>query len=145
MTVIATELLPRYVFWPKPCPYSGQEIREIFAKVRRFVDYDGTIAGPRFTPRPKLCGRPLADFLSEEPFIVQTMNPEGARIFFRERHPELPQPVLIIVTPGFAFTDRKGRPDLGKDLAALGISGVTVIDDLPPEGINAPGCTIVGP
>jgi hypothetical protein len=143
---VTDERLVKHVFWPDPCPYDAAGIRLLFRHVRRYVDLDGTIAtrAGRFV-RPSLRGKTVAEFLAEEPFIVQTWNPEGAIMFFAERYPEYPKPILIIFPPGFPFINAEGREDIGKDFAALGITGATIIDDWPPSDFNAPGCAILPP
>lgn len=145
-TPVPDERLAKHVFWPDPCPYDAAGIRQLFRQVRRFIDLDGTISthAGRFV-RPSLRGKPVAEFLAEEPFIVQTWNPEGAIMFFAERYPDYPKPLLVIVVPGFPFTNGEGMPDIGKDFEALGITGVTIIDDWPPSDFNAPGCVILPP
>lgn len=112
------------------------------------MDFDETLAD--FSGRPIIPLGSLSTFLAEEPFVVQTWNPEGAITFFRERFTELPQPLLIIDPPSFRGPANtvvvNGEPEewasVGKDFSALGITGATIFDDWPPELIRAPGCTI---
>jgi hypothetical protein len=143
MAPASDDLLARVIYWPRNHnSYSFEEIRALFRTVRRFIDFDQTVAfrAPGEYRAPTLRGKPLAEFLSEEPFIVQTINPNGAALFFGFDFPELPKPVMIIMPPG-----RYADSGIWKDFEMLGITGATIIDDLPAHEIHAPGCLILPP
>lgn len=137
--------LCRYVIWPDDPAPTDAEFRKAFDDVMRFIDFDGTISEPFMQPRGTLCGEPLAEFLGQEPFIVQTWNPGGAIEFFTELHPDYPQPVMVIVVPQFRYTDDDGKRQRGKDFTVFCISGKIIIDDRPKHEIRAPGCIVLQP
>lgn len=108
--------------WYWPSDLSGEEVVERIRLTNRFIDFDGTLVlDPMGSIRPELrmvmCGKPVAEFLGEEPFVVQTWNLPGARAFF-EAHPELSQPILIIEPPTWIVDPRTDplRRDAVKDL-----------------------------
>ena len=88
--------LLQLVLWPEG-PRDHDWVRETLDRVRRFIDFDGTIAEGHRRPRDEILGTPLAEFLAEEPFIVQTWNPGGAKIFFEVLFPDLPKPEMVVV------------------------------------------------
>ncbi|MDO8493475.1 MAG: hypothetical protein Q7S19_02955 [bacterium] len=137
--------LTRFVVWPDK-KLEPSEIRKIFEEVNRFIDFDQTIAmkAGRIA-RPTLRGKPTAEFLAEESYIVQTWNPDGAVEFFTKRYPEFPKPVLIMMVPMFRFESPQQGHNLGKNFAALSITGKTIIDDFLAEEMHAPGCIILQP
>lgn len=144
---IADADLPRLIFWPENV-YDGPAVRAIFRRVRRYIDFDGTIAhGAGCIAAETLRGRPLAEFLGEEEYVVHTHG-IGAVQFFEKRFPLLPKPTLIFIPPFFRYVGPKWPDDNhhgGKDFAALDITGAVIIDDLPPYRIQAPGCLILPP
>ena len=143
--MLTDEEILELVFWPKGS-LTAQELRTILNTVRRFIDFDGTIcAAWPSRDDATLRGKPLKEFLAEAPFIVQTWNSRGAMNFFVNEFPDLPKPVLIMAIPCFFYIDKTGEQDVGKDFKALGIQGATIIDDLKPEEIHAPGCTVLPP
>lgn len=94
---------------------------------------------------PTLRGKPTAEYLAEEPYVVHTQGSGIAVPFFTERYPHLPKPLFIFSPPVFLFENASSKYNHGKNFAALGITGVTIIDDKPPETIHAPGCLILPP
>lgn len=148
--VVPEEQLPRYVVWPAR-PFTPEQVRETFRGVRHFIDFDGTIseANPDKWPprraRSTLLGKPLEAFLAATPYIVQTRG-IGVELFFDEWYPAFPKPLLIIMPPLF-MRDTPDRDNFTscKNLAALGITGVTIIADMDPASIHAPGCIILPP
>lgn len=146
--LLTDEELVRIVFWPEGL--SATEIREMFRRVRRYIDLDWTIAfrGGSVVAQV-ICGRPLVEFLEEEPFIVHSHG-SNAVPFFTEHFPDLPKPEAIIFPPLCRFIgplvwedDYVGHS--GKDFEALGVTGAVIIDDMMPYRIHAPGCTVVQP
>lgn len=153
--VLSDDDLLDFVAWPNPATLTGKRVREIIKSVRRFIDFDQTISDDNgWTGRDLLCGKLLHEFLAEEPFIIQTWNPAGARDFFFEkgRFASLPRPRLILDPPNKVietFTvvvngEDEERFKFAKDFEALGITGVQIIDDMP-HLVHAPGCVIVLP
>lgn len=144
---ITDEELGHLVFWPDGL-YDGPAVRAVFRRVRRYIDFDGTIAyGAGCVAVTTLRGRPLAEFLSEEEYVVHTHG-IGAAQFFEQRFPLLPKPTLMFFPPFFRYIGPKFPDDNhhgGKDFAALDITGAVIIDDLPPYRIHAPGCLILPP
>lgn len=138
------------------------EARRRLAAAKRFVDLDNTLYDHENERlRSTFCGRPLAAFLGESPWVLQSWNPEGAVTFvLLNRH--LPPPLLVVEPPGL----RVPKSSLGdlysglrfieapdglaeddewvfKDLFALGATDVEVYDDFGPGGIHAPGCRVI--
>ncbi len=143
--IVDEEFLPKLVDWPEK-KFTPSEVREIFDRTNRFIDFDQTIAwGSGLFPKDKLCGKPTAEFLTEEPYVVQTWNPGGAVEFFTEIYPEYPKPLMIIIMPAFELEVRIDGGSFGKNFAALSLTGKTIIDDLHPKKIHAPNCTILHP
>lgn len=149
---LTDEELVKRLRWP--FGLSAKEIRTRLARVERHIDFDGTVTDEQERIRPTFCGRPLADFLAEEPFILQTWGSKGAVPFF-QRHPHLPQPFLIISPTPISVASRdlwfdplaidpdfSGSRWLWKDLHALGVVRGTVYDDWIGH-VWAPGCHIV--
>lgn len=146
------ELIER-VWWPRQL--SIHEIRGRIAIARRHIDFDGTLKDlATGRARDPFYGKPLAGFLAEEPFLVQTWGPEDAVPFF-QRRPDLPQPLLILMPAGIslAVTDLwfdpceidpefSGTRWTWKDLPGVGIRTGTVFDD-DPHCLWAPGCDVV--
>jgi hypothetical protein len=144
MTLRDDESLLQYVWWPKNPRKSAGEVRAILDRVQRFVDFDGTIVGDGMVPRGKILGRPLAEFLAEQAYVIQTWNPDGARKFFGEMFPEFSQPELILVPESLVEGD--AMPDfVGKNFAALGVTDKIIIDDALDCEIYAPGCAVLKP
>lgn len=151
--VLSDKDLVTRVKWPRGL--TAEEIRGRIAAACRFIDFDETlVVGGRV--RDPFCGKSLASFLGEQPFLIQTWGPEGAVSFFRRR-PELPQPLLIVDPPGIRvrlaelwFDPHEIDPDfcgdawVWKDLLALGIAQGEVYDD-SPHHVWAPGCTVIPP
>lgn len=139
----------RYLVWSSRLIGCAQALREALRRVQRLIDFDGTIAVPGnggHAPRDQIRGVPLAAFLAEVPFAVQTWNPPAAVRFFLELRQDLPRPELIIIAPMCDLLDERGAfVDVGKDFAAFGISDAAIIDDMPAASIHAPGCTILSP
>lgn len=139
----------QYLVWSSRLIGCARALCEALRGVQRLIDFDGTIAVPGaggHQPRDAIRGVPLASFLAEAPFAVQTWNPPAAVRFFLELRPDLPRPELIIIAPMRDVTDEQGVfVDVGKDFAAFGISDAAIIDDMPAEAIHAPGCTILSP
>lgn len=149
--VLSDEELFARVRWP--LRLTIVEIRDRIKSTSRFIDHDDTlVVGRRM--RDSFCGFPLAEFLAQKPFLLQTWGSDGAVAFFRQR-PLLPQPCLIISPPprrfavrDLAFDPMKADPDFSgdgwvcKDLAALGITHGEVYDD-SPHRVWAPGCRII--
>lgn len=136
--------LPRLVSWPRT-DFTSAEIRKIFAQANRFIDFDGTIAVGGTRMKPSIRGRPVPEFLAEEPFVIQTWNETGAKEFFTSLYPELPQPLLIMLVPAFESVSSVGGNHIGKNFAALRLTGKTIIDDLPFLMIHAPDCQVLHP
>lgn len=143
------EDLFRYLVWSSRWIGCANALRAALRGVRRLIDFDGTIAMPGeggHSPRNAIRGVPLAEYLAEVPFAVQTWNPPAAIRFFLELRPDLPRPELIIIAPMCDLLDEQGAfVDVGKDFAAFGISDAAIIDDLPASSIHAPGCVILSP
>ena len=159
--VLTDEELVGRVRWPTGL--DAQTVRLILTQVTRYIDFDGTItdesigsphSGRIGGPRGTICGMPLAAFLAQEPFVIQTGGAEGAIPFF-QRRPTLPQPLLIIAPPmisartddlwfdpAHVYPTFDGSAWLWKDLAALGIERGEVYDDWRGH-VWAPGCTII--
>lgn len=140
------EDLGLYIAWPanESCLWTG--IKQALSGLKRFVDFDGTITVPgSMKGRTLLRGRPLAEFLGEEPYAVQTWNPVSAIRFFDLDRPDLPKPRLILMTPMYDILDGDLVLAIGKDFSLLGITGVAIFDDMPSSHINAPGCVILPP
>ena len=139
----------QYLVWSSRLINCGHALCEALRGVKRLIDFDGTIALPGaggHAPRDAIRGVPLAAFLAEAPFAVQTWNPPAAIRFFLELRPDLPRPELIIIAPMRDVTDEHGAfVDVGKDFAAFGLSDAAIIDDLPAGAIHAPGCIILPP
>src|SRR5688572_20679821 len=116
----------RYLVWSSRLISCARALREALRGVQRLIDFDGTIAVPGgggHAPRDLIRGVPLAAFLAEVPFAVQTWNPPAAVRFFLELRPDLPRPELIIIAPMCDLLDEQGAfVDVGKDFAAFGIS-----------------------
>lgn len=136
----------RYLAWSPRAFRSADSLRAALRRIRRFIDFDGTIAAPRsFAPMPRLRGKPLAAFLAEAPYAVQTWNPVSAMRFFLDDHPKLPRPRMVLVAPMREFRGERGEIGIGKDFSRLGIGGAHIIDDMPAESIRAPGCVVLPP
>lgn len=140
-----------FVSWPKE-GLTIEHVREIFRTVKRFLDFDGTLVDSMSSRvLDHICGRSIFSFLCEEPFVIQTWNPEGAIGFF-QTWTTLPPPRLIIEPPGKVFSRHKVLVNeeveewavLAKDFEALGITGVQIIDDAP-HLIHAPECEVILP
>lgn len=150
--------IAKQIIWPER-KFTIEEVRAIFRSVNRFIDCDGTIflgcerdesgevieidGKPIPILNPTLCGKPIEEFLREEPFIVQTQGTFADELWQGGWLPaSFPKPVLIIVPPIWYYNPDK---EYGKNFAALGITGATIIDDEPPETIHAPGCIVLPP
>jgi hypothetical protein len=126
--------------WSRQRP--SRVIAAVRLTARRFIDFDGTLTDEFGFPRQLLCGLPVTRLLAQEPFIIATWNPPAAAAHF-DRFADLPRPLLIMSPPPTYF---EFAEDVGKDFAALGITGALIIDDLAPRGlIHAPGCRVIGP
>lgn len=151
-----TTALLRALRWPLGL-FSLEEILARVAQAKRFIDFDETVFdNSERRPFDLLCGKPIAEFLREEPFIVQTWNsdPENvARVFVEAAFPE---PLLIIAppckdiihSPPFWYPPRQKfiRESVAKDFEALGLKNIVIIDDFVDNfGIHAPGCTLLAP
>ncbi len=138
--------LMRSLRWPHNA--TPEFVLNAVSKVRRFIDFDQTIHfGRKGGIGKTLRGKPIREFLSEEPFIVQTWNPSGAMFFFHD-NPDFPQPVLILTPPGFKVLGDDGRVDCGKDLDAIGVCNKVIIDDWAaedPPAIHSAGSEILLP
>jgi len=135
-----------YVAWPTLEMFVWSGMRQALDGLKRFVDFDGTITKPgTFEARTSISGRPLAEFLGEEPYAVQTWNPVSAIRFFESDRPDLPKPRLILMTPMYDVLDDGILLAIGKDFSAFGITGAAIFDDMPSSHINAPGCVILPP
>ncbi|MFH1098902.1 MAG: hypothetical protein V1723_03210 [Candidatus Uhrbacteria bacterium] len=149
------EELRRCVHWPRPIP-DTESIRRILRTVRRFIDLDGTLIVEGGRIRPVFDGVPTPEFLAEEPYVIQTWNPDDA-VQIVDTSPDLPPPVLIIQPPLVRICcgvivrspeqhrhggQRHDSEKAAKDFEALGVAGVTIYDDTP-EYVHAPGCTII--
>lgn len=136
----------RYLAWSPRAIRSAPALRAALRRIRRFIDFDGTIAVPRsLAPMPFLRGKPLAAYLGEAPFAVQTWNPVSALRFFLDDHPRLPRPRMVLVAPMREIRGERGTLTIGKDFSRLGIGGAHIIDDMPAESIRAPGCVVLPP
>ena len=72
MTGINLAAFRKAIRWPRQ-PISDEELTAIVRGTNRFIDFDETIFDNDLRrPFELLCGKPLAEFLSEEPFILQT-------------------------------------------------------------------------
>jgi hypothetical protein len=138
--------LQELVVWPEEVrSLAADQVVERVSRVRRLIDFDGTIAEKgTMEPRLSLRGRPLAETLAEEPYLVQTFNPVMALRFF-ELNPLLPPPVMVIVAPTRLDEAAASLPEGGKDFRDLGLCGKEIIDDLDAEAILAPDCEVVAP
>jgi len=141
----------------------AKDIRQALLQAERYIDFDGTITdetiGSRHSgrigaPRKTFCGVPLAAFLAQKPYVIQTGGAEGAVPFF-ERRPHLHQPLLIIAPPLISVATHDlwfdpaqvdptfdGSAWVWKDLAAMGITRGEVYDDWKGH-VFAPGCAII--
>ncbi len=137
----------RYLAWAPRRIRSASALRAAMRRIRRFIDFDGTIAAPRsLAPMASLRGKPLAAYLAEAPFAVQTWNPVSAMKFFLDDHPRLPRPKMVLVAPMREIIGERGAlVAIGKDFSRLGIGGAHIIDDMPAESIRAPGCVVLPP
>lgn len=143
---ISNNELLKHVFWPEREYFTPSEIRDILNETNRFIDFDQTIASyAGEVARPILRGKPATEFLAEEPYIVQTWNPDGAIKFFTQKFTFYPKPRLIILPPSFRFITKEGDHNIGKNFSAFCIIGKIIIDDMSPEKIYAPGCVILHP
>lgn len=150
---IPEEKLHECVMWPMG-KFTSAEIRKILNDTRRFIDCDQTIflniQRPETDPptpvlNRTLRGKPLEDFLREEPFVVHTWGTFAVPLFTEWLPATFPKPLLIIGVPAFRFKNAEGEHDLGKNFASLGITKGMIIDDMEPEAIHAPGCIILPP
>ena len=150
---IPEEALPGLVIWPEK-KWSAEEIRTIFNKVKRFIDMDKTLQLWRsngedeviWYHNPTLRGKPIAEYLAEEPYVVHTWGKGIAVPFFIERYTHLPKPLFIFDPPPFVPPPVNGKHlEPRKHFAELRITGATIIDDKPAEEIYAPGCIILPP
>lgn len=148
------EALIKVFRWPFKS-FSLDEFAAIIKNTRRFIDFDETIYdNNQKRPFELLCGKPLIDFLREEPFIIQTWNPNAAINFF-ERSPKLPQPLLVIEPPSVFLTHEPIWSEelnklitwtLAKNFEEFGFKDKIIIDDfVSGRGIHAPGCTLIAP
>lgn len=152
-TPISDADLEQITWWPPRL--SAAEIRQRIKSVTRFVDYDETLLGPGMMPRDPFCGRPLHEFLAEQPYIVVsngdlemlmwTFNVEfawGTRPV-EERFacivPSHPLPLPVLIMHGI------GSEGYLKDFAAMGVESGEIYDDcdMGERHIYAPGCTII--
>ncbi len=138
-----------------PTGLTGEEVRDRLDAAERFIDFDDTLwLVDRGFARMDFCGKPLARFLAERPFVMQTWNPEDASRFFLES-PGLAQPLLVVEPPTLqvrvedldfdpctADSNFDGLFWVWKDLSALGVHGKEVFDD-DPDHLFAPGCRVV--
>lgn len=138
--------LAGYVFWPEPKEFGDDGVIEAIRGVRRLIDFDGTITLPGSRKaRGSIRGTPLREFLAEEPYVVQTWNPDAAVRFFIEDRPELARPLMILVAPMLDVVVDGDLVAIGKDLSLFGAAGAAIFDDMRPEHIHAPGCVILPP
>lgn len=122
---------------------TANELRRILAETKRYIGFEGTIASLGII-KETLRGQPLAEFLAEKPYIIQTLDPVMASYFFRN-HPALPQPVLVLEIPyGQVGETGRGSPIIGKNFACLGLKDVEIID-ANPATVFAPGCIVLPP
>ncbi len=150
-TTLDGSALMQCVLWPDPATLTDDEVRRRFNRAERFVDFDNTLA---YYPQPgtghtalfaTICGVPTHQFLKERPYIIQTWTYRRNLNAYLESFftsVALPPPLLVICPPS---TTIDGHPCM-KDFAALGLTGILIIDDEPgPHDIHAPGCTVVSP
>ncbi len=171
--LLTDEKLVRCVRWPRDL--SAKEILAKLLLVERFIDFDNTLVVYHQSKLPILrdpfCGKPLAEFLAEKPFAIQTWHggilPEALfdlderralttgdlehyASIFKTRN--LPQPALIFTPPVRIIKvsrdtiphrdDVDGRR-LCKDFQTLDLrEGAEIYDD-EPNHLCAPGFKII--
>lgn len=124
--------------------YAGEDptlfafLRCMFADIPkvRAINWNGTILLSRTWTRRRevrthFFGTPIVQFLNECPYIIQTWTmPVESVAGYLAMHPELPQPICIIVPAGF--------PDY-KDFSNLPFPPRSeIIDSLPKTKIRLP-------
>lgn len=147
MPALADEQLMKHLMWSRTAAMTPQRFRTILDSVRLYVDCDGTLFDGWATLRPSILGVPTIEFLTREPYILQTWRgcdwDEFIRKVFGELYPTLPPPEAVICPSAFRFSVESGAWKIGKDFSALGLTNKIIVDDLRPHEIRAPGCVVI--
>lgn len=159
MTALSDEeLMKHYLQWPRTAAMTPRRFRETLDAVSLFIDFDQTMVhyanhetDDMFLGLelfPTILGIPTHDFLAQEPYIIQTWRTmcdwnELLWAFCVSLNPPLPIPEMVIYAPKFTIPkELVTEYRHGKDFETLGVTNKTIVDDMAPHEIHAPGCLV---